>query len=552
MKKSVNQVFKALAAMALILVVSSCGDDDSPTVPPTFTLAASTEVQVGNDVVITISDISTPGGFSSLTATVTSGGGTIATTAQPDADALEGSATLVFTAPANAGVTTVDVVIIDNKLKLATKTIAITVTGAPVQTAYEIAGITAESTDEFTLSKSTKNGQDVIRLIGNINKSITLGALNGYEWLISGSTFVVGTAELTISEGVTVYFDAESSATSYIAIQQGASINAVGTSANPIVLTSSNKITGSATAPDGGDWGGLVVNGRATINIGNTAEGEGGSGTYGGSDDADDSGTIRYVRLEYAGRVIGVDNELNGFSFNGVGSGTTVEFIQSYFGEDDGIEFFGGTVSVKWAVSTASRDDSFDWTHGWRGNGQFWVVEQLTGRGDRGIEADNLGDDNAATPFSEPTLSNITLIGSDGNGGANNSTGMRLREGTKGKIHNAIVTGFQSRGVRVTDTQTDTNVNDGSLVLKNSIVFNNDDDTGRNFDGTATTWDNTNGNTTDGSNVSLTGPVGAVTTGAFDPTTLGSFFSAASFIGAIDSGNNWMAGWTLAVDGSSN
>ncbi len=551
MKNSVNQLFRLLSAAVIVFFISSCGEDDTPAIAPTFTLAATAEVQADNDVVISVANISIPGGFSSLTATVTSGGGTVTTTATPATDATSGTATLVFTAPTNSGVSTIDVVIIDNALQLATKTIAITVTGAPIQTAYEIAGLTEESSDEFTLSKSTKNGQDVIRLIGNINRDLALNTMNGFEWMISGSTFVVGDSELTIAEGVTIYFDAESSATSYIAIQQGSSINAAGTSGNPIVLTSTNTLSGSTTDPDGGDWGGLVVNGKATINVGSTAEGEGGSGTYGGTDDADNSGTIRYVRLEYAGRVIGVDNELNGFSFNGVGSATTVEFVQSYFGEDDGLEFFGGTVNVKWAVSTASRDDSFDWTHGWRGNGQFWVVEQLAGRGDRGFEADNLGDDNAATPFSEPTISNITLIGSDGNGGGNNTTGMRLREGTKGKIHNAIVTGFQSRGVRVSDTQTDANVADGSLTLTNSIVFDNDDNV-RNFDGTATSWATTNGNSTDGSGLTLTGPVGVVNTGALDPTTLGSFFSAASFIGAIDPANNWMAGWTLAVDGTSN
>ncbi len=549
MKTLVNQLISLLAIMTLAVVFTACGDDDSPGLPPSFTMAASAEVQAGEELVISITDISTPGGYSDMTATVTSGGGTATFTAKPAADATSGSATMIFTASAATGVTTIDVSIIDNALQITNKTIAITVTGAPVQTAYEIAGITEMTSDEFTLSKSTKNGQDVIRLIGNINRSITFGDLTDFEWLISGSTFVVGDATLTIDEGVTVYFDAESSATSLIAVQQGSKIDAEGTAANPIVLTSSNKLSGSTTSPDGGDWGGLVLNGRAGINIGSSAEGEGGSGTYGGSDDADNSGTLRYIRLEYAGRVIGVDNELNGFSFNGVGSATTIEYIQSYFGEDDGIEFFGGTANVKWAVSTASRDDSFDWTHGWRGNGQFWVVEQIAGRGDRGFEADNLGDDNAATPFSEPTIANITLIGSDGNGGGNNTTGMRLREGTKGKLHNAIVTGFESRGVRVTDTQTEANFTDGSLILTNSIVFDNDDNV-RNFDGVATGWASTNSNTTDGSAVSLSGAVGVVAAGALDPTTLNAWFTAATFVGAVDPNNNWLTGWALKKDGT--
>lgn len=549
MKTIVNQLFSLIAIVAVALVFTACGDDDSPSVAPSFTLPASAEAQAGQQVVINITDISTPGGFSDMTATVTSGGGAVSFSSRPTADATSGTATMIFTASAATGVATVDISVIDNALQITNKTIAVTVTGAPVQTAYEIAGITQGNADEFTLAKSTKNGQDVIRITGNINRDITLSQLTDFEWLVSGSSFVIGDATLSIAEGVTVYFDAESSATSLIAVQQGAKINAVGTAMNPIVLTSSNSISGSATAPDGGDWGGLVVNGRAAINIGSSAEGEGGSGTYGGSDDADNSGSLRYIRLEFAGRVIGVDNELNGFSFNGVGSATTIEFIQSYFGEDDGIEFFGGTANVKWAVSTASRDDSFDWTHGWRGNGQFWVVEQIAGRGDRGIEADNLGDDNAATPFSEPTIANITLIGSDGNGAGNNTTGMRLREGTKGKLHNAIVTGFQSRGVRVSDTQTEANFTDGSLTLTNSIVFDNDDNV-RNFDGVATGWATTNSNTTDGSAVSLTNAVGVVTAGALDPTTLNAWFSAATFVGAVDPAANWLTGWALKKDGT--
>lgn len=549
MKTIVNQLFSLAILVSVALVFTGCGDDDSPALPPSFTLAPSAEVEAGQDVVINVADISTPGGFSDMTVTVTSGGGSVNITSRPTADAANGAASLVFTAPTSSGVSTMDVSIIDNALQITTKTIAITVTGTPVQSAYEIAGITQMASDEFTLTKSTKNGQDVIRLIGNVNRDITLGAINDYEWLVSGSTFVVGTAQLTIAEGVTVYFDVESSATSLIAIQQGAKINATGTAANPIVLTSSNSLSGASSAPDGGDWGGLVLNGRAQINIGSSAEGEGGSGTYGGDQDDDNSGTLKYVRLEYAGRVIGVDNELNGFSFNGVGSATTIEHIQSYFGEDDGIEFFGGTANVKWAVSTGSRDDSFDWTHGWRGYGQFWVVEQIAGRGDRGFEADNLADDNAATPFSEPTIANITLIGSDGNGGGNNTTGMRLREGTKGKLHNAIVTGFESRGVRVSDTQTEANAADGSLILTNSIVFNNDDNV-RNFDGAATAWATTNSNSTDGSGVSLTGAIGVVAMGALDPTTLNAWFSDASFIGAVDPNANWLTGWALKSDGT--
>jgi hypothetical protein len=103
----------------------------------------------------------------------------------------------------------------------------------------------------------------------------------------------------------------------------------------------------------------------------------------------DNSGVMKYVRVEYAGKILGTDNELNGFSFNGVGNSTVLEHLQAYKGSDDGFEFFGGTVNLKWAVSTGNSDDSFDWTHGWRGKGQFWVVQQDAVTGDNGMECDN-------------------------------------------------------------------------------------------------------------------------------------------------------------------
>ena len=241
-----------------------------------------------------------------------------------------------------------------------------------------------------------------------------------------------------------------------------------GQSTNPIVFT---PLTDNPTY---GDWGGIIVNGYATINTGFNAEGEGGTGIYGGDNDGDDSGILRYVRVEYAGKVLGTDNELNGFSFNGVGDGTIIEYIQAYKGSDDGIEFFGGTVNVRYAVSTHNQDDSFDWTHGWRGKGQYWLVQQGPDGGDRGIEADNNGDDNLLEPYSNPTLSNLTLIGVDDGDGLN--TGIRLREGTKGKIFNTYVTGFPKYGIRVSDEVTLQNVENGELFVANSLVEGNGTD----------------------------------------------------------------------------
>ncbi len=409
----------------------------------------------------------------------------------------------------------------------------------------DITGIQHQETDGFKIRLTEKCGENIARLSGTIDKNITLGELNdNYHWVLSGSVNVQDGVTLTINQGTTIYFDATSAQTSYLAIQQGAKIMAEGSVNNRILLTSTNEL-GSCTRPEGGDWGGLVVNGKATINVGMTAEGEGGSGTYGGNNDSDNSGVITYVVLKYAGRVIGVDNELNGFSFNGVGSETTIHHIQSYMGEDDGIEFFGGTVSVKYAISTGSKDDSFDWTHGWRGNGQFWVVEQLDGRGDRGIEADNLEDNFEAEPYSNPTLSNITLVGSNGNEGA--TMGMRLRHGTKGQIHNAIVTGFMTYGIRADDDMiTESNVNSGDLNVSYSNIF------GLNESATAwgkagDIWENTNNNI----NVDMTllRVIGTLN-GGTDASELGTWFTPTNYIGAVDQNENWMQGWAIDSEGN--
>lgn len=367
------------------------------------------------------------------------------------------------------------------------------------------------------------NGEIYKQIQGTFDENYTL--TNDEKWLLSGGVFVDNNSELTIEAGTTVYA-ANDGTTPFLSILRGSKINASGTSTSPIVFTTIKS------NPQAGDWGGLILNGYATINTGMTAEGEGGTGTYGGLNDNDNSGVLRYVRVEYAGKILGTDNELNGFSFNGVGSGTTVEYIQAYKGADDGIEFFGGTVNVKYAVSTGNGDDSFDWTHGWRGKGQFWVAEQDGLSGDRGIEADNNGDNNSVSPFSNPILSNLTLIGADD--GDVSNTGMRLREGTKGKIYNAIVVNFPNNGIRVSEVITTDNMNNGELVLKNSIIYNN----GTNFKSCSLFEDDVTNSTL---NPKLTGYVGVVS-GGEDVSLTDSWFTPTNYIGAVET--NWLQNWT--------
>ncbi len=312
---------------------------------------------------------------------------------------------------------------------------------------------------------------------GTIDSDTTWVA--GTVHVLSGAVFVADGATLTIEPGTLIV--GESATNGALIVARGGRIVAEGTADAPIVMTSDQ--------PEGersrGDWGGLIINGSAPLNIpGGTGEGEGDTGEYGGSNPADDSGVLRYVRVEFAGTEFSPDNELNGIAFQGVGNGTEVDFVQVHFNKDDGVEFFGGTVDARHVVSTGIADDSFDWTDGWTGRGQFWIAQQRGDDADQGIEADNNGENNDLTPRSNPTIYNITLIGDpDTDEGDESDIGILLREGTAAEIGNAIVVGFKETGLDIDNAATYANAENGDLVVKNSIFFGNleaafDDDSG--------------------------------------------------------------------------
>ncbi len=395
-----------------------------------------------------------------------------------------------------------------------------------------------ENTKEYTVKSVTVGGVDYTQIQGTLNNNYTFTA--NTNWLLSGGVFVKKGSTLTIEAG-TIIKAADDGATAFLAVAQGGKINAVGTAQDPI------KFTTVKSNPLPGDWGGIIINGYGKINVaGGSAEGEGGTGTYGGNDNTDNSGTMKYVVVEYAGRILGTDNELNGFSFNGVGSGSDFSYLQAYRGADDGFEFFGGSVNVRYCISTGNHDDSFDWTQGWSGNAQFLVVNQNSDKGDRGFECDNNGDDNAAEPFSNPTLSNITVLIVDD--GDQSNTGLRLRAGTKGKFYNLIVKNAQASGVRVSDeapaTQTYDNMMDGSLLVTSTI---------NSIGPGAIAWKDCPPFQSDAKNLNsdasfLIGYVGTYTgSESTDPSTLGSFFNSANYIGAVQAGDDWTAGWTTTL-----
>lgn len=303
------------------------------------------------------------------------------------------------------------------------------------------------------------NGNEVETLKGSISSNVTLKAGNTYK--LSGEYIVEEGATLNIEEGVkivAVYDDV----VDYILVKQGGKINAVGTADSPIVMTSEKEEPGA--------WGGIHICGKAHTNAeGGKGSSEIGGATYGGNDDADNSGKLQYVRVEYTGYAFDEEHEANGISFYGVGSGTTVDHCQAYKGSDDGFEFFGGSVNVSNMVVVNCSDDSFDWTEGWNGTGTNLVAyqEAETTLGydcDCLIEADNNENDNAATPVSHPKLKNLILVG---NGGS--KQGIRLRRGTQVSIENAEVCG-KGQPLAVEGELTNAALKDGTSRLTDTTI----------------------------------------------------------------------------------
>lgn len=382
---------------------------------------------------------------------------------------------------------------------------------------------TDNNPDDTTLKGEIPTGTT---LTGNITANATLTSGSSYK--LSGGLHVKAGNTLTIEPGVTVVA-VDDDAPDYILIEQGAKIDAQGTASNPIVMTSELKKSGA--------WGGIHICGRAHTNAGEGVLSEIGNAPYGGSDDSDNSGTLRYIRLEYTGFALDEEHEANGISFYGVGNGTTVEYVQAYKGSDDGFEFFGGSVNVKHMVVTDCTDDSFDWTEGWNGRGQFLVAYQSGEEEcDCLMECDNNGNNFDATPVAHPILSNLTLVGDNS---ANNTRGIRLRAGTQAEIYNSIITG-KAKCITLETEQTEQALLSGTSKLQH--IDMSSDLNSENGIYTAEMFAAATGNSTDYVNALANDYVGTLSGGVTpdDP-----FFTRVDYKGAVSASDDWTSGWTL-------
>lgn len=264
-------------------------------------------------------------------------------------------------------------------------------------------------------------------------------------YFLEGFVFVNSGQTLTIPAGTVIKGRQGTGAdASALIVARGGMINATGTATNPIIFTSElDDVTDPTDIPAGtrGLWGGVIILGSAGLNSspGETAI-EGipvteTRGLYGGTDDADNSGTFQYVSIRYGGSDIGAGNEINGLTMGGVGSGTTIDHVEVVFNQDDGFEFFGGTVNTKYLCAAFCGDDSYDYDEGFRGKGQFWFMIGGTDEGDRGGEHDGGTDPEDGSPYAIPTIYNATYIG---RGEAEGKRALTFRDNAGGHYMNSV------------------------------------------------------------------------------------------------------------------
>lgn len=330
------------------------------------------------------------------------------------------------------------------------------------------------------------NAQAPVKTItGNLNGNVNWS--NDTIYKLTGKVYVKAGGTLNIAPGTIIKGDV-ATAGSCLIVTRGGKINAVGTPTQPIVFTSSATPGNKST----GDWGGLVIAGNAKVNVtggigtfegGNLANPDGttSDGQYGGLNDLDNSGELKYVRIEYAGFPFAPNNELNGLTMGGVGSGTKISYIQVSYGLDDAFEWFGGTVNCDHLVSFRGNDDDFDTDFGFSGKVQFGVALRDTAVADavsgaNGFESDNDAAGSGNGPKTRAIFSNFTMVGprhtgsvSDTNYNKNFKRGAHIRRNSEQSIFNSIFMGWPT-GNHIDGDSCHKNADSSLLVMQNNVI----------------------------------------------------------------------------------
>jgi hypothetical protein len=367
----------------------------------------------------------------------------------------------------------------------------------------------------------------------------TLNLRPGKKYLINGQVTVEDGGVLNIAPG-TVLVGGGTPVPDFLAVKAGGKIFAEGTRSQPITFTGPEAVPGS--------WAGVVINGRSNCNESAQPLGCAFEAvpelTFGGSDVNDNSGVLRYVRILWAGEQIRTDEELNSLTLNGVGAGTTIEYVQVHGGLDDGFEWFGGTVNGRYLVASQVGDDAFDCDDGFQGKVQFGLVWQGSENGDQGSDSNGIECDNDSSapdvqPRTMPTFANLTLIGSP-----NGNEGARIRRGSGGHYSNVLLTGFRDNCLNVPDEPT-------AALIGNGLSFNHS------FIGTCAAgatenhgtalWNAGTGNRSgdpqlDGYMPRRGSPLLSGGSSPNDP-----FFVPTTYVGAFDGVSDWVKGWTYGL-----
>jgi len=320
--------------------------------------------------------------------------------------------------------------------------------------------------------QNTIYGTPDVTVEGELLTSTTWTA--NHVYLIKGFYYVRSGATLTIEPGTVIRGDKDTKGT--LLIERGAKLMAEGTLSQPIVFTS-NFAPGDRTY---GDWGGIVLSGKATINVsGGTSIIEGGpTSVYGGTDDADNSGSLKFVRIEFPGVPFVPDKEINGLTLGGVGSATLLDYIQISYSGDDSYEWFGGTVNAKHLIAYRGWDDDFDTDFGFRGMIQYAVslrdpAVADPGSGSNSFESDNDGSGSTNTPITQPIFSNVSSFGPQSTLGlsvnANYKRAMHLRRNTRTTVYNSIFAGWPL-GLFIDGTAAQGNATNGLMKLEGVVL----------------------------------------------------------------------------------
>ena len=342
---------------------------------------------------------------------------------------------------------------------------------------YQITALLVTLSIIFSVACSKKDEEPAptpesgaIEVSGEISGNVTW--TSGKQYLLKGFVYVIEGATLTIEPGTVVKGDKPTMGS--LIVERGGKIIADGTAEHPIVFTSN--------APSGfrnrGDWGGLILCGKAPVNNGDPQIEGGPRSHYGGTDPADNSGILRYVRIEYAGYPLQPDKETNGLTLAGVGTGTVVDYIMVAYANDDSFEWFGGTVNCKHLIAFRGLDDDFDTDNGYVGKLQFLIAVRDKNvadvSGSNGFESDNDASGSTNVPVTKPIFSNVTVIGprkdaTTTNINANYKNSMHLRRNTQTCVYNSVFAGYMG-GLLLDGTATQTNAVNGLLQIHNTII----------------------------------------------------------------------------------